>query len=110
MKLHGKDYRRSRYHSHDEHKKINERRFGTEATVATNATMLIPIRSGAADVDDDTPQEWSLLELNGELIPPPGGTSTSTVATTTSGTGGTRMELGSVRFASDVSQVKGHVI
>ena len=64
--------------------------------------MLIPIRSGAADDDDDTPQEWSLLELNGELIPPPGGT--STVANTTSGTGGTRMELGSVRFALDVSQ------
>ena len=75
---------------------------GTEATVAYHPTMLIPIRSGAADDDDDTPQEWSLLELNGELIPPPGGT--STVANTTSGTGGTRMELGSVRFTSDVSQ------
>ena len=101
MKLHGKDYRRSRYHNH-EHKKRTP--LGTEATVATNATMLIPIRSGAADVDDETPQEWSLLELNGELIPPPGGTST-VATTTTSGTGtGTRMELGSVRFASDVSQ------
>ena len=83
----------------NEHKKRTP--LGTEATVS-HPTMLIPIRSGAADDDDDTPQEWSLLELNGELIPPPGGT--STVANTTSGTGGTRMELGSVRFTSDVSQ------
>ena len=104
MKPHEKDYRRSRYRKTMMNIK-NERRLERKATVS-HPTMLIPIRSGAADVDDDTPQEWSLLELNGELIPPPGGT--STVANTTSGTGGTRMELGSVRFASDVSQVKGH--
>ena len=104
MKPHEKDYRRSRYRKTMMNIK-NERRLERKATVS-HPTMLIPIRSGAADDDDDTPQEWSLLELNGELIPPPGGT--STVANTTSGTGGTRMELGSVRFASDVSQVKGH--
>ena len=107
MKLHEKDDRRSRYHATMMNIKNERRLTGTEATVSHPA-MLIPIRSGAADDDDDTPQEWSLLELNGELIPPPGGT--RTVATTTSGTGGTRMELGSVRFASDVSQVKGRVI
>ena len=56
--------------------------------------MLIPIRSGAADDDDDTPQEWSLLELNGELVPPSVGPAASSSA-------GTRIELGSVRFSSD---------
>ena len=65
--------------------------------------MLIPIRSGAADDDDDTPQEWSLLELNGELVPPSVGpaasSSSGTVTATTSA--GTRIELGSVRFSSD---------
>ena len=67
--------------------------------------MLIPIRSGAADDDDDTPQEWSLLELNGELVPPSVGpaASLSGGTVTTQGQAGTRMELGSVRFSSDVS-------
>ena len=66
--------------------------------------MLIPIRSGAADDDDDTPQEWSLLELNGELVPPSVGPAASSSAGGTVTTqAGTRMELGSVRFSSDVS-------
>ena len=67
--------------------------------------MLIPIRSGAADDDDDTPQEWSLLELNGELVPPSVGpaASSSGGTVTTQAQAGTRMELGSVRFSSDVS-------
>jgi len=30
--------------------------------------IVVPIE--ARDVDDDTPQEWSLLELNGELLAP----------------------------------------
>ena len=65
--------------------------------------MLIPIRSGAADDDDDTPQEWSLLELNGELVPPSVGpaASSSGGTVTTQAQAGTRMELGSVRFSSD---------
>ena len=55
---------------------------------------LIPIRAsaGAVDAEDDTPQEWSLLELNGELIPP-----------TTGDKDSGRMELGSVHFSTDVS-------
>eukprot|EP00563_Minutocellus_polymorphus_P018654 CAMPEP_0197721120 /NCGR_PEP_ID=MMETSP1434-20131217/4275_1 /TAXON_ID=265543 /ORGANISM="Minutocellus polymorphus, Strain CCMP3303" /LENGTH=146 /DNA_ID=CAMNT_0043306079 /DNA_START=42 /DNA_END=482 /DNA_ORIENTATION=- len=68
--------------------------------------MLIPIQSGAANDDDDTPREWSLLELNGELIPPSvGPTESSSGGTVTTTTSGTRMELGSVRFSSDGTPV-----
>uniref|UniRef100_A0A7S2N178 Uncharacterized protein n=1 Tax=Helicotheca tamesis TaxID=374047 RepID=A0A7S2N178_9STRA len=71
--------------------------------------MIIPItRPTVTDSDeDDTPQEWSLLELNGELIPPaeipqsepPSSTTDMDVdcgSTTTA-----RMELGAVRFSDD---------
>ena len=76
--------------------------------------MLIPIRaSGAADAndDDDTPQEWSLLELNGELIPPavrpPASSSSTGGGSDGSSAPSLRMELGSVRFSSDVSAMLG---
>mmetsp|Transcript_10894 Transcript_10894/g.22187 ORF Transcript_10894/g.22187 Transcript_10894/m.22187 type:complete len:94 (+) Transcript_10894:2031-2312(+) len=74
--------------------------------------MLIPIRaSGAADPNDDTPQEWSLLELNGELIPPavrpPASSSSTGGGSDVSSAPSFRMELGSVRFSSDVSAMLG---
>eukprot|EP01083_Nonionella_stella_P096654 271761_1 len=35
-----------------------------------NNMIMMPIRKSAEDDDDDTPAEWSLLELNGEIVPP----------------------------------------
>mmetsp|Transcript_8349 Transcript_8349/g.11850 ORF Transcript_8349/g.11850 Transcript_8349/m.11850 type:complete len:145 (+) Transcript_8349:96-530(+) len=35
-----------------------------------NNMIMLPIRKAAEDDDDDTPAEWSLLELNGEIVPP----------------------------------------
>ena len=32
--------------------------------------IVLPIHNNSVDDDDDTPQEWSLLELNGEVVPP----------------------------------------
>ena len=70
--------------------------------------MLIPIRSGvAADDDDDTPQEWSLLELNGELIPPSTGATTtaSTLARALEDFGGGPDEFGLVHFDFEMDNV-----
>lgn len=50
--------------------------------------IVLPIHK--QDEDDDTPQEWSLLELNGELICPK------------SEPDGESMELGSVEFDAEV--------
>eukprot|EP00591_Stephanopyxis_turris_P010966 CAMPEP_0195512002 /NCGR_PEP_ID=MMETSP0794_2-20130614/4129_1 /TAXON_ID=515487 /ORGANISM="Stephanopyxis turris, Strain CCMP 815" /LENGTH=137 /DNA_ID=CAMNT_0040639715 /DNA_START=53 /DNA_END=466 /DNA_ORIENTATION=+ len=55
--------------------------------------MIIPITT-----NDDNPPEWSLLELNGELILP----SDPTVC---NGQGDQRMELGAVRFTNDGTPV-----
>ena len=49
---------------------------------------MLPIHM--KEEEDDTPQEWSLLELNGELITP------DKVAE------GDAMELGSVKFDAEV--------
>jgi len=56
--------------------------------------------------DDDTPQEWSLLELNGEVLPPKkiptlesnGSTAEDSSIASTPG----RLELGSVKFNAEV--------
>jgi len=53
--------------------------------------IKLPIRMQEGYDDDDTPQEWSLLELNGELITP------DKVPT------GDTIELGSVKFDAEVS-------
>ena len=53
--------------------------------------IVLPIHQ--QDDDDDTPLEWSLLELNGELITPK------------TETEGDSMELGKVTFDSEVRGV-----
>ena len=62
--------------------------------------IVLPIQPPTAQDgnDDDTPQEWSLLELNGELIPPalpPPSTTTDPTSTTTPSNS---LELGSISF------------
>jgi len=57
--------------------------------------IKLPICMQEGDDDDDTPQEWSLLELNGELITP------DKVPT------GDTIELGSVKFDAEVSVFTG---
>ena len=32
--------------------------------------MIVPLTLKNDDCEDDTPREWSLIELNGELLPP----------------------------------------
>ena len=32
--------------------------------------MIVPLSLKKDDCEDDTPREWSLIELNGELLPP----------------------------------------
>uniref|UniRef100_A0A6U6DE37 Chromosome transmission fidelity protein 8 n=1 Tax=Odontella aurita TaxID=265563 RepID=A0A6U6DE37_9STRA len=62
--------------------------------------MIIPI-TAASDGADDTPQEWSLLELNGELIPPSNTVSKRkepSESQSSGGASGQRVELGAVRF------------
>lgn len=49
--------------------------------------IVLPIHNSE---EDDTPQEWSLLELNGELIAP----NKESI--------GDQMELGSIRFDTEV--------
>lgn len=51
--------------------------------------IILPIEGSKHD-DDDTPLEWSLLELNGELIP------------SKAAPEGDEMELGKVEFDSEV--------
>ena len=53
--------------------------------------IILPIEGSKHDEDDDdTPLEWSLLELNGELIP------------SKAAPEGDEMELGKVEFDSEV--------
>jgi len=69
--------------------------------------MIIPIgRAATTDDEDDTPQEWSLLELNGELIPPTeipqSQPDSSTMNMDVDSSSAGRMELGAVRFSADL--------
>lgn len=68
--------------------------------------MIIPINFSDETKDVSNPPEWAMLELNGELV------ASSAVAPTTSQTndensnalfGSDRIELGSLRFTSEVS-------
>ena len=66
--------------------------------------IQMPSTSDANDTDDDTPQEWSLLELNGELLPPTATTtlpppqSITTDDTTDPNSSNNTLELGSISF------------
>jgi len=76
--------------------------------------MIIPIgRAATTDDEDDTPQEWSLLELNGELIPPTeipqSQPDSSTMNMDVDSSSAGRMELGAVRFSADVSSLLAEV-
>ena len=58
-----------------------------------NNMIMLPIRKAAEDDDDDTPAEWSLLELNGEIVPPKSEPEED------------GMELGKVQFDAEVRYV-----
>lgn len=61
----------------------------TQSTQKNKGNMLVlPIQNSA---EDDTPQEWSLLELNGEVVPPRSHSNDNS-----------NMELGSIRLDEKV--------
>lgn len=53
--------------------------------------IVLPIHKSTDDDDDDTPQEWSMLELNGEVVPPNSISNNSN-----------NMELGSIKLDEKV--------
>mmetsp|Transcript_7206 Transcript_7206/g.12932 ORF Transcript_7206/g.12932 Transcript_7206/m.12932 type:complete len:132 (-) Transcript_7206:68-463(-) len=64
--------------------------------------VIVPIcppssgNNGEEEEYDDTPREWSLLEFNGELVPP-----IKSPEDELSGPMARRMELGAIRFTSE---------